>query len=311
MPSLIPLDDNSQRSLAGGMPKPARRLIPIQDSTATNTTPSIAPPPAKKLAKQRTVSWLGESNLPVVGQINDVFSTPGVPGLSQVTGDIIEFPLPTKENPGNKVFLVPQGKGLPFLAERQPDGSFKKSGTFIPSHRPAAEAAEPQAATQETPKIEAAFRNRETIEKWKGVRPEAVAEMEHFYQLYHEVKQKNPLLAARMADEALRRYERLDKELGGDALACGARTGGGTEPSATHDGQPAGFARCAAGKRNAPSGHGRGGTPRRPDRPLIAPRSTLETRKVVINTPDRNRRVPQMPLKHAGYRMMRCRMRCS
>jgi len=146
MPSLIPLDDFSQRNTASNMPQPAgKRLIPIS-APAKQAPPPAAPSPAKRIGKSRTVSWLGETGLEVVGE----YKHPG--GL---TSQVVSYPAPTPQDPGKRIFLAtpapgPGGgprtspAGSPQVVEKAPDGTFKKVGSFRPADAPSEYVHEPR-----------------------------------------------------------------------------------------------------------------------------------------------------------------------
>lgn len=211
--------------------KPVKLIFDDEFKPASSTVPSKPPAalaPAKRLGKTRTVSWLGESNLPVVGQYKH-------PGGSQVS-DVISYPAPTKENPGARVFLVPPSAKrkpssprdanilnaptaqtpdfAPMVVEQGPDGSFVRRGSYRPAAAPVQQAAPAQSPAPEQPRISDLMRNRETVEQWKSRRPKEVAELERDYTTYAELKDRNPMLALQFRQSAEEKYAKLQAELG-------------------------------------------------------------------------------------------------
>ena len=193
-------------------------------------TSSIASAPTKRLGKTKSINWLGETNLPVVGS----YTHPG-----GATTDVVQFPAPVQSNPANKILLaVPhprkrltkkdwayQGEsfedaadgGKPTIVVPDKDGKFKSAGIFVPpspkQQTADAGGAQPQAADPRPP-VEQLMSRTETVELLKNLKPDEMRGVEKDYENYHKIKARSPRVASAIADGIIAKLAALEAKAG-------------------------------------------------------------------------------------------------
>lgn len=174
---------------------------------------------------KRTVGWLGESGLPVVGEYQG--------------DDVVLYPAPTEQDPAHKLFLrapkaarppgpnawpyekreaaaergKPRPGGAVDVLDRDPKtGEYREAGLLFAGGRrevPDADAATPAKPAAE---IDDFVRRRETLELLKGRNPEKFSRAMQLYERYAAYRDGSPTLAKPIGERALKLFQEIMPE---------------------------------------------------------------------------------------------------
>ena len=204
----------------------------VAGASLVEQPPKWKPDVLAAVAPQRKIDWMGERDLPVVGQFEH---------SGGHRADVISYPAPTDKDPNNRVLLVPPkvpqrpAKGdewlygkegydawlaknghryQPSIVEKDAKtGKYRITGTYLPSTK----RDNLDAPTfEDVPEVEAFARNRETLELLKGRNPEKFASAMKDYENYLVAKQRSPLAAIPLGQKAMEQFKEIMPEGGYD-----------------------------------------------------------------------------------------------